>query len=448
MTNITEIEQNIIGAFIENEDLFSKCPHLESVHLFSSQVNKISYKLIKAIRSKGIKPDTSLLNRELLKVKGMSASMIPLYATTHKYLFQPEEYIVMLVEENMIKKSLMPVLHNAYSSFNENSESPLDIMRNLSSKINDVELFLNNVSGETNILDVFDAALEDLKATKSGKKKSGSPTGIESLDNITGGLRPGIIVVGARPGMGKTTFLVNTIVENAIYRNKPIIFFSLEMKAIQIIKNIWANMHEFNTMNVRDGNLDDDDVLKIEQCRSRFKDNLEIDDTPGITWQYIDAKIAKKRKTIPMSEELIVMIDYIQLMCNTQEETQNKTDEAQMSLRCRGLMNLSKKYNCCTLELSQLSREVEKRQVKRPMISDLKESGAIEANADQIWLLYRPDYYDKNATDENGNSLAGKIEFGVQKNRGGRTGFAYADFEMRYAKFKKIEKLNEGNGII
>jgi len=435
--DILEIEQNLIGAFIDNDELFNKCEHLVAESLFSDKTNRLAYKLIKALRNNGIKTDKAILIREMQK-KGVTK--IPNYSAQHKYKFQPEEYVIILFEQNRIKKHLLPKLFNAHSTLESNTGSPLDIVHDLKGAINEIELVLNNVSVDTNILDVFDAALEDLKEIKSGKKKSGAPTGIDTLDDISGGLRPGIIVIGARPGMGKTTFLVNTIVENAINNNKHVVFFSLEMKSIQIIKNIWANMHEMNTMAIRDGDIDDDGISTIEKCRARFKDNLEVDDTPGITWQYVDAKITKIRKRIPQEEEIIVMIDYIQLMTNIKEETENKTDEAQMSLRCRGLMNLTKKHNLSTIELSQLSREVEKRVIKRPIISDLKESGAIEANADQIWLMYRPDYYESNPVDEKGDSLKGKIEFHVAKNRYGRTGYAYADFEMRYAKFKKLDR--------
>jgi len=440
MSKLTDIETNLLGAFIDNEDVFSKCEHLVTEKLFNDKVNRAAYKCIKQLRSSGVKVDRTVLAREL-KNLNVPLRAIPIFNSEVNYRIQPEKYVIILFEHN-ITKYLLPKMVDGAAKMQGDTGSPLDIMMDIKSAINDVELVLNNVSKERDILDIFDEAFQDLKDIKEGKKVACPKFGIESLDNISGGARPGVIVIGARPGMGKTTLLICIIIHVCILNDMPFVFFSLEEKAIQVVKNMWANINEINTIAIRDGQLDDEDLAKIQLCRDRFKRNLFIDDTPGITWQYVDTKLSKIRKKIDKTIQLTVAIDYLQLMTSTSEETVNKSDEAQMSTRCRGLMNSFKTHYCCGIEISQLSREVEKRTPPRPKMSDLKESGAIEANANQVWLMYRPDYYEKDPRDDNGNSLKGKTEIHIAKNRGGRVGYAYADFDMRYAKFKKIENEN------
>lgn len=450
MKDVLEIEQNILGAYISNEDLFQRCEHLVAESLFSSKVNRMTFRLIRALRSKGIKPDNVIINKEL-RIAGVKESLIPHYACEAQYKIQPEQYVTYLFEENRIKKHLLPSIAESKHKLESGEGSPLDLMLDLKSKINDVELVLNNVSRDSNIKDIVDKAIEEILDTKKDKGKMGPSTTLAKLDEITGGLLPGIFVIGALPGMGKTSLLINIITHNGIKNKVPIVFFSLEMSATQIIKNCLSNMYDINTMAIRDGGLDDDQIKKIKEAKNRFGDNIIIDDTSGVTWQYIDAKLTKVRKKFPIDQQIIVMVDYLQLMGNVDEEVRGKTDEAQMASRCKGLMNMWKKHNACIIELTQLGREVAKEMGKRkPKISDAKDSGAIEANANVFILPHRPDYFDIHATDEKGNSLKGLVEVIIGKNRGGRLGNVYAKFEGRYSKFTDTskEEWENGSGII
>jgi len=450
MKDVIEIERNIIGAYIDNEDLFQKCEHLVAESLFSDKVNRMTFKLIKALRNKGIKPDNVIINKEL-RIAGVKAASIPLYACDSQYKIQPEQYVTYLFEENRIKKYLLPAIASTQLNLEKGSGSPLDLMMDLKNKINDVELVLNNVSRDSSIGDIVDKAIQEIIENKDAKNKTGYSTTLTKLDEITGGLLPGIFVIGALPGMGKTSLLINIITHNGIKNNVPIVFFSLEMSATQIIKNCLSNMYDINTMAIRDGGLDDEQLKQIKESKNRFGDNIIIDDTSGVTWQYIDAKLTKVRKKFPIDQQIIVMVDYLQLMGNVDEEIRGKTDEAQMAARCKGLMNMWKKHNACIIELTQLGREVAKEMGKRkPRISDAKDSGAIEANANVFILPHRPDYFDANATDEKGNSLKGIVEIIVGKNRGGRVGYVYSNFEGKYSKFTNFnkEQWESGGGII
>lgn len=450
--DIDKIEQGIIAAYLEKEDLFEKVQHLVSDKIFSNKVNAVSYKLIQAMWAKGYRPDFNILVRELKKL-GAKPENIPIYHDGSKYILNIQNYVYTLFEFNRIRKELMPPVLGAADCFTKDTGSPMDKMFELKEAINSIELVLNNVSDEKTIKDVVDVAIQEIEESRSvDNKKSAPSTTINKLDEITGGLLPGVIVIGALPGMGKTSFLVNIIVQNGIIKNIPIVFFSLEMAATQIVKNVFSNMLDINTMAVRDGGVDDEQMIAIKQSRTRFRDNVIIDDTAGVTWQYIDAKLTKIRKRVPISQQMIVMVDYIQLMGNTEDETRGKTDEAKMAARCKGLMNIWKKHNVCIMELSQLGRDVANEK-RRPRMSDLKESGAIEANANGVWLLHCPDYFEENPTDDQGRSLKGLVEIIVDKNRSGRKGYAYAKFIKKYSKFMDFNKDNpehweSGTGII
>lgn len=450
MKDVLEIEQNILGAYISNEDLFQRCEHLVAESLFSSKVNRMTFRLIRLLRSKGIKPDNVIINKEL-RIAGVKASIIPLYTCEAQYKIQPEQYVTYLFEENRIKKHLLPAISSTQLMLENGTGSPLDLMLDLKSKINDVELVLNNVSRDSNIGDMFDKAIQEIKDARDNKKGTSYSTTLTKLDEMTGGLLPGIFVIGALPGMGKTSLLINIITHNGIKNKVPIVFFSLEMPVTQIIKNCLSNIFDVSTSATRDGQIDDDQLNRLIEAKSRFGDNIIIDDTSGVTWQYIDAKLTKVRKKFPIDQQIIVMVDYLQLMGNVDEEIRGKTDEAQMAARCKGLMNMWKKHNACIIELTQLGREVAKEMGKRkPRISDAKDSGAIEANANVFILPHRPDYFDIHATDEKGNSLKGLVEVIIGKNRGGRLGNVYAKFEGKYSKFTDTSKdeWENGSGII
>ena len=441
--NLSEVESNILGTYASVPDLFQDVEHLVSEHLFSQGINRVIYKTIKENHSKGITTDFILLMDTLAKL-GYSkkqavdnASLIVYDANT---AHSPIPKVTILFDA-LIKRSLTPLLAEAHSEFNSDACDVHDTLNKLRNKITDIDAVMNNVSKERDIKTIFKEAVGEIEtAMKAKSELTGYTTGIKNLDEITSGICPGVTVIGAVPGAGKSTLLIHLIKTLAINKDVPIIFFSLEMPATRIIKHLIANDQNINTGALRIGDIDTAKLTAINYSETKYNYNLILDDTPGITWQYMEAKIRKVRKKVPMSKTIVVMIDYIQLMENSPDEIKGRTDEALISLRCRKIQNMWKKYNIAFIELSQLSREVGKRNPPRPIISDLKESGAIEANADQVWLLYRPDYYSKNPTSPTGEDLKGLVEIGVVKNRYGRTGAEYARFNPAFARFSDYVK--------
>lgn len=434
--HLYEIETKLLGAYMSNADLFDSTAHLVSENIFLRQITRKSYTIIKTLHTQRVKPDLTIVYNELKKLGFPTADLaiVGSYTQELSYLSQPEKYVDILFKKS-VAVYLMPKLQNLHSQLLSETGDVIELLSELKDSITNVDLVVNNVTRDKTALEVFDDTITELKTAMNPNAKMGMSTGLKEVDAITGGLYPGIMVIGARPGAGKTSVLINIIVENAIKGDTPVIFFSLEMPKTQLMRRVIANACEVNSFALKTGQITQEDLIKIEQFRSKINDNLIIDDTPGVTWQYIDAKIRRIRKKIPIEKEIIVAVDYLQLMTNTPDEMKGRTDEALMSIRCSRLNSMWKTYNCCIIELSQLGREVEKRSVQRPIMSDLKESGSIEANADAIMLMYRPDYYTEFPKDDQGRDLRGLVEFILAKNRHGKTKSAYARFQGQYAKF-------------
>jgi replicative DNA helicase len=356
-----------------------------------------------------------------------------------------DEYVKDIFDEYS-KRQLAPLLQRVHSELSSELGDVNSCLEDLKTAVNDIEAIKNNLSIEKKATDIFDLAFTELMDAQNNVKEIvGYSTGLRDLDKVCGGLKQEVIVIGAPPGSGKSSLMVNIIDQVAIKQGEPVAVFSLEMPATQLMKNMWANNLTINSYAIRGGGLLDEDLLKVKKYKQRLKDNLVIDDTPGITWQYMETRIRKMRKNIPMNKLIVVMIDYIQIMRNTIEETRGISSEEQLGLRSNGLMELSKKYNLCMVELSQLSREVGKRENKKPTMGDLKGSGAIEANAVQVWLLYRADYFETDPI-EDGISLKGLCEINIAKNRYGENKRVRVKFEGKYSAFKNFD-INEIEGI-
>jgi len=445
--DLKQKEREVLNLYADNADLFVNCEHLVFENLWSTNFNKVKFKIIKYNHEKGKKSDTYLLSNMLIKA-GCNKKEIGLEVSEPNYKIAKnvDEYVKDIFDEYS-KRQLTPLLQRVHSELSSELGDVNSCLEDLKSAVNDIEAIKNNLSIEKKATDIFDQAFTELmEAQNNVKEIVGYSTGLTDLDKVCGGLKQEVIVVGSPPGSGKSSLMVNIIDNVAIKQGKPVAVFSLEMPATQLMKNMWANNLTINSYAIRGGGLLDEDLVKVKKYKQRLKDNLVIDDTPGISWQYMETRIRKMRKAIPMNELIVVIVDYIQIMRNTIEETRGISSEEQLGLRSNGLMELSKKYNLCMIELSQLSRDVGKRENKKPVMGDLKGSGAIEANAVIIILLYRADYYETDPMD-NGMSLKGLCELNIAKNRYGETKRIYVRFEGKYSAFKDFN-MNEVDGLI
>ena len=262
---------------------------------------------------------------------------------------------------------------------------------------------------------------------------TGVPTGFYDLDNMTSGLQKSdLIILAARPSMGKTALALNIAQNVALKAQKTVAIFSLEMSKEQLVQRMLCSEAEVDTHKLKTGNMHASDWEKLTIAMNHFADApLYIDDKPGATVMEVRAKC--RRLAMERKEIGLVVIDYLQLMEGGNKEDRNQ----QISGISRGLKSLARELNVPVIALSQLSRAVESRPDKHPMMSDLRESGAIEQDADIIMFIYRDEYYNKENTENRG-----KAEVIIAKHRNGAVGSIDLLFQGSITKFKNITKTN------
>ena len=276
--------------------------------------------------------------------------------------------------------------------------------------------------------------VEELNAKEDGL--TGIPTGLTDLDKITGGWQKSdLVVIAARPAMGKTACVLSMALNAARDYNKPVAFFSLEMAATQLVVRLLGNQGNINVSNLRKGKLENTEMGKLLGAVDGLsKVPIYIDDTPAINIFELRAKCRrlKAQKDIQM-----IIIDYLQLMSGPNSGGKGGGNrEQEISAISRGLKGLAKELDVPVIALSQLSRNVESRGGdKKPLLSDLRESGAIEQDADIVAFIYRPEYY-KIEQDELGNSTKGKAYINIAKHRNGELADVPMRFVGEYARFE------------
>ena len=248
-----------------------------------------------------------------------------------------------------------------------------------------------------------------------------------------------MVILAARPGMGKTSFVLSIARNAAIEYNKPVAFFSLEMSATQIVHRLFSIETGIDSERISKGKLDETEWIQLTNKIGNLSSaNLIIDDTPALS--VFDLR-AKCRRLKHQHDIQLVIVDYLQLMQGGSDKDKGKgTREQEIGHIPRSLKALAKKLNIPVIALSQLSRAVETRggATKRPMLSDLRESGSIEQDADMVLFIYRPEYY-KLDTFEDDSIAQGRADIMFEKNRHGATGNVRVRFESRYTKFSDID---------
>ena len=260
---------------------------------------------------------------------------------------------------------------------------------------------------------------------------TGVRTGFYDLDRMTAGLQPGdLIVLAARPSMGKTAFALNIAENVAVKEELPVLVFSMEMGASQLALRLVGSLGRIDQTHLRTGRLTDDEWGRLAEAVDRLKlARLYIDETPGLTAAELRARA--RRMARQYGQLGLIVIDYLQLMSGSSSGDENRATE--LGEISRGLKALAKELQCPVIALSQLNRSVETRNDKRPMMSDLRESGAIEQDADIIMFIYRDDYYNKEASKE-----PGVTEIIIAKQRNGPVGTVKLTFLKPFTRFDNL----------
>lgn len=286
--------------------------------------------------------------------------------------------------------------------------------------------------------DLVKLAISEIEAAKnSNSSLRGVPSGYTELDRITQGWQKSdLIILAARPSMGKTAFALNMARNAAVEFNKPVAFFSLEMSSVQLVTRLISSETSLTADKLRSGNLEE---YEWEQLSSKVTPlvnaKLYIDDTAQLSVFDLRAKCRRLKQQYDIQ---MVFIDYLQLMTTKGDKNGNR--EQEISSISRSLKSLAKELQIPVLALSQLSRNVESRAgSKKPILSDLRESGAIEQDADVVVFIYRPEYYGLN--DDNNEPAKGKAVISIAKHRNGKLGEVELRFVGQYARFEDPERM-------
>ena len=300
-------------------------------------------------------------------------------------------------------------------------------------------------NGFKKISDVLNATIEDIdQRAQEDSSVTGLSTGYAELDKVTAGLHPDeLVILAARPGVGKTAFALNVAENVAVHTPTTVAIFSLEMGAEQLASRLLCAQVSIDANVLRTGNLNDEEWKNLVVATGILsRTSIYIDDTPGIKMAEIRAKCRRLAKET--GNLGLVIVDYLQLIEGTGQENRQQ----EVSVISRQLKRLAKELHVPVIALSQLSRGVEQRQDKRPLLSDIRESGSIEQDADVVAFLYRDDYYNDESDSDNSEDVvdtnAGEVEVIISKNRSGPRGTIKLLFVKSYNKFAAISPLTEG----
>lgn len=337
-----------------------------------------------------------------------------------------------IVKDKSMLRRLIKVTEGITNACYLGNEPVEDIMAETEKQV--FHLLQNRSGGDyVSIKDVVIQAVESIEqASKTAGRVTGISSGFYDLDYKTAGFHSSqLILVAARPAMGKTAFVLNIAEHVAVKEKIPTAIFSLEMSKEELCKRILSMNGKIDAQAMRTGELQDDDWSKIvESAKNVGESRLILDDTPGINISELRSKCRKYKLEHNIG---LVIIDYLQLMSGSKNQESRQQEISEIS---RSLKSLARELEVPVIALSQLSRAVEQRPDKRPMLSDLRESGAIEQDADVVMFIYRDDYYNKDSEE------AGISEIIIGKQRSGPTGTVKLAWLGQYTKFANLERSN------
>ena len=441
-----EAEQSVLGAMLIEKEAIPKVMEILRDTDFYREAHRVIFNAMLELYNKNEAVDmitvTEILKRDnkLEDVGGIAyvtslANAVPTAANV--------TYHASIIEEKSILRQLVSVSTQIASMGYEANDDVKNIIDSAESKI----LEISNRKKTADFTPINEIVLDSFKSIEAlmGNKNglTGLPTGFEDLDNLTSGLHGSdFIILAARPSMGKTAFALN-VVQNVAIRAakkvggapKTVAFFSLEMSKEQLVQRMLCAEANIDSQRLRIGELRDEDwAMLINTADTLSSANIYIDDTAGIT--AMDMRSRARRLKAEHGLDLIV-VDYLQLMQGSGKKNNNGDRQQEVSEISRSLKALARELDVPVIALSQLSRSVEARQVKRPMLSDLRESGSLEQDADIVAFLYREDYYNPETENKNITELI------IAKHRNGPVDTVNLFFHKIYPKFVGLSKRKE-----
>lgn len=419
MPHNIDAEKSVLGSMFLSKYALQKALESLTKELFYLDSHSKIFESIKELREKNISIDMTtvteeLENKKLLKqIGGVEylteiINFVPTAANVDEY--------IRIVEEKAILRRLIEEATQIVTSGYNQEEDLSEVLDNAEKKILNVVKTKKGTEFRS-IQDVLLKTQSDLETLSKQKNEiTGIPTGFYDLDKVTSGLHENeLIIIAARPAMGKTTFALNLATNIAMNTDKTVAVFNMEMSGEQLAIKMLSSVGQIDFNKLKSGKLEHHDWKKFNEAMSRLAETkLFIDDTSGMTISEIKAKCRRLHNS--EGGLGVIIIDYLQLISGSARYSGNRQQE--ISEISRSLKTLAMELNVPVIALAQLSRSVEGREDKRPLLSDLRESGSIEQDADIVAFLYREDYYTKQISiDEN----TSKSEFIIAKHRSGPT---------------------------
>jgi len=430
-----EAEQSVLGALLIDANAIEKISGILKAEDFYRQDNRIIYEAMENLRNRNEAVDLVTVTEELRKlgkldaVGGISAitalsNAVPTAANV--------VYHAQIVAEKSLRRQLISAATEVAATGYEDEE---DIETTIDMAEQKILAVANrrNTNNITSIKDIVKDAMGRIEKLYDSKEAfTGLPTGFVDFDKMTSGLQPSdLIIVAARPSMGKSSLVLNIAQHVAIKGHKSVAFFSLEMSKEQLAQRMLCSEALIDASRLRIGQLSEEEWPKLVSAADRLSNaKIFLDDTPGITALEMRAKARRWQNENGLD---LIIVDYLQLMQGTSKRSSDNRQQ-EMSDISRSLKALARELNVPVIALSQLSRGVEARTNKRPMLSDLRESGALEQDADIVAFIYREDYYDKETENKN------IVEFIIAKHRNGPVDTVKLFFQKEITRFYNLSK--------
>lgn len=431
-----EAEQAVLGAMMLDHNAVIAAMEKLTPNDFYREVHRIIFEAMEHLHHDNKEIDVITLPEELRRMKKLDdvggieyiLSLPNLVATAANI-----EYHANIVAEKALARNLITTCTDLTAAAYDGEKEPEDLLDDAERRI--LQLSENKNRGDFSPVGaVVEETLD--KITKLYENKAGLtglPTGFRDLDRMTSGLQPSdLILVAARPSMGKTAFTLNIAQNVGVRQHKTVAFFSLEMSQEQLAQRILCQISHIDSQKLRTGQLNSDEewTRLTDACDKLYQAPIYIDDTPGISV----AEMRSKARRLKSEHGLdLIVVDYLQLMQGRNAESRQQ----EISEISRSLKALARELKVPLIALSQLSRSVESRQDKRPMLSDLRESGALEQDADIVSFLYREDYYDKETENQHITEVI------LAKHRNGPVGSIKLYFKGEYTLFLNLDTTHE-----
>ncbi len=440
--NSLEAERAVIGGVLLENEAMDAVLEIVKKEDFYSEANAQLFESMTALSATGT-PIDSVTIRNQLEARGKLAAV-----GGDDYLFELTSTIptvanieshAKIIKEKALVRRLITACHEVAAKGYGDYGDPELFLDSSEKAIFDVAQESVRSPYE-HVKDVVFRTFEELqKAAERGEKVTGLPTGFKAVDDMTSGMHPGdLIIIAGRPGMGKTAFAVNVAVNACMARKEGVAVFSLEMPKEQLVRRMLCSEARVDGTRMRAGQLWRDDWPKLARAAGALSDlPLWIDDTPGLSMTELRAK---SRRIKSKNDLGLIVVDYLQLM---RSGSKNDSREQEISEISRNLKMLAKELSLPVIALSQLNRGVESRagKDKRPQLSDLRESGAIEQDADTIWFVYREEMYNRDEPN-----AKNRAEIIIGKQRSGPTGTAHVAFFSEYTRFDNMAAEEYGGG--